>query len=296
MSSLSLRISHGVALPPRGGFATCAAACCLAAGMLAAGCNVDGQWREPGPPKGAVVDTTVWDDDGSRDAVAVPAAVDTQEVDLIETVVAHRMAYRRALEELRDHYESHGNAMKLAWAEFELKGLRRVKPFRYFVDAEIPPESLRPTERAPEADALYQRGRVLMREGGYRGPGLYLESMMIEASCTFRELIEKYPSSDKIDDAAFFLGEIDKEYMPGQEMLAVKWYERAWTWDPKTPHPARFKAAVVYDHRLHDRDRALELYHAVIRDETDSARNVRIATNRIHALTKDHRTASADGS
>ncbi len=80
-------------------------------------------------------------------------------------------------------------------------------------------------------------------------------------------------------------GEIHKEYLPGQEELAVKWYERAWTWDPRTPHTARFQAAVVFDYRLHDRDRALELYKSVVRDESHDRSNLRFATRRIRELT-----------
>ena len=46
---------------------------------------------------------------------------------------------------------------------------------------------------------------------------------------------------------------------------------------------------------LHDRDRALELYQAVVREETDIKSNVRFATRRIHELTTDTRTAEANG-
>ncbi|MFQ5592384.1 MAG: hypothetical protein ACE5HE_14585, partial [Phycisphaerae bacterium] len=76
-----------------------------------------------------------------------------------------------------------------------------------------------------------------------------------------------------------------KEYLPGQEPIAVKWYERAWTWNPETPLAPRFQAAVVYDYRLHDRDRALELYHGVVNHETTHKTNVRFASRRIHELT-----------
>ena len=110
---------------------------------------------------------------------------------------------------------------------------------------------------------------------------------MIEAAGVFRELIETYPNSDKIDDAAFWLGEIHKEYLKDQEQIAVQWYERSFAWDPATPHSARFQAAVVYDYRLHDRDRALELYRLVLAEETSKRSNVDFATRRIEQLTKE---------
>lgn len=127
-----------------------------------------------------------------------------------------------------------------------------------------------------------------MRKGGHGGlPALYREGPMVEAVGVFRELIEQHPGSDKIDDAAFMLGEIHKEYLKNQELIAVQWYERSFTWDPATPHPARFQAAVVYDYRLHDRDRALELYRRVLQEETSRRSNVDFATRRIEQLTKE---------
>lgn len=257
---------------------------CLCVGIAVAGCNVDGRWVQLRAPKGPVVSDA--DSHSLRSEEGVdPSVADAQEVDLVEAVLTHRARYHQSLRQLHDYYMSRGYAAKEEWAAFELKGLRSVKQFRYLLDAEIPSEMLRPSKQIPGADALYQKGRDLMRSGGHGVPVLYREDRMVEAAVVLRELIEKYPTSDKIDDAAFFLGEIHKEYLPGQELLAVMWYERAWTWNPQTPHPARFQAAVVHDYRLHDRDRALELYQSVVRHETAIKSNVRWAMRRIHELT-----------
>jgi len=241
---------------------------------------------EPRPPKGAVVETRPLSARTDKSA-DVLATVGAEEVDIVEHVLVHRDAYLKGLEELREYYRNHGYANKETWAEFELAGLRRVKAFRYILDSEVPVTALRPTDAIPEADTLYQEGLDLMRKGGHGIPALYSEKTMIQAADAFRELVEKYPSSDKIDDAAFFLGEIHKEYLKDQEPIAVKWYERSWTWDPQTPHPARFQAAVVYDYRLHDRDRALELYQAVLKDETFNGSNVRFSSRRVNQLVKE---------
>jgi len=214
-------------------------------------------------------------------------------VDLVENVLSHRAQYNQGLEELREYYREHGYATKQSWADFELKGLRRVKAFRYLIDAEIPSDELRATEQVPEADALYDQGRALMRKGGYGVPIFYRERSMIKAADVFRQLVEQYPNSDKIDDAAFFLGEIHREYLPDQEAIAVIWYERAWTWDPHTPHPARFQAAVIYDNRLHDRDRALELYQNVLKYETFDRSNEHYASLRIRQLITEPLSATA---
>ena len=266
---------------------------CVGAGMLATGCNIQGLWADRQSPKGPVASTSDQQrGDVATDGVDLPT-VDVEEVDLVEGVVTHRAAYHQALEHLRQYYQRHGYATKLAWAEFELQGTRNVKPFRYLLDAEVPSERLRSTDQIAEADALYLRGLDLMRRGGHGIPALFRRDLMIEAAELFRDLVMRFPTSDKIDDAAFQAGEIHKEYLPRTETIAVDWYRRAWTWDARTPHPARFQAAVVYDYRLHDRQRALELYQFVVKGETRIESNVRFAMRRIYELTRDV-TARAD--
>jgi len=267
--------------------------------VMMAGCNIDGMWTPRADRDAPMVDqhhpAGYRHAQGNRRAVEPIdlRIVDVQEVDLVEEVVANRDQYHQSLTRLRDYYRDQGEATKLGWAEFELKGASSVKPFRYLVDAEVPSDALRPVHHIPEADKLYQQGVDLMRRGGHGVPALFREDFMIQAAGTFLQLITQFPTSDKIDDAAFFQGEIHKEYLPGTETIAVKWYERAFTWDANTPHPARFQAAVVYDYRLHDRGRALELYQQVVDRETDIQSNVRFAMRRVYELSSD-RTASAD--
>ncbi len=262
---------------------------CLCVGTATTGCNLDNGWSQGDRPDTAqlVRETS----DGGVDI----SLVDTQEVDLVEAVLAHRTAYENNLIALGNYYTTKGYASKAEWARFELKGLKRVQAFRYLMDSEIPSAQLSPTEHIPAADALYEQAIGKMTTGGHGMPALYREGEMIEAAKLLRQVIENHPTSDKIDDAAFFLGEIHKEYLKGQEQIAVNWYERAWTWDPETPYPARFQAAVVYDYRLHDRLRALELYQSVVERETDIQTNVRWASRRIHELTTDTRRQQEGG-
>lgn len=251
--------------------------------LIGVACNVDASMDNRRPPKGAPIAK----DDESTTTVspgASASALAQQEVDLVENVLSTRNSYQQSLSALRDYYRERGYATKQSWADFELEGFRKVKKFRYVLEGEVASAELRPTEQIAEADALYQRGLDLMKKGGHGVPVFYRQKTMIEAADVFKELVEKYPTSDRIDDAAFFLGEIHKEYLPDQEQIAAKWYERAFTWDPTTPHPARFQAAVIYDFRLHDRDRALELYRASIKDEGDTGSNARFATRRIKQL------------
>lgn len=248
------------------------------------GCNVDARWAQTTEQPGSV------DTQGASAQLAVKHETDisiasAQEVDLVETTLDYRARYLKSLARLRDYYEAHGYITKADWAVFELEGLRRVKQFRYLLDAEVPSDALRPVEQIAEADELYERARGLMRRGGHGVPVVYRGDRMIEAAKLFRELIERFPASDKIDDAAFFSGEIHKDYMPGQDEIAVRWYERVWTWNPQTQHPARFEAATIYDYRLHDRARALELYRKSLDEESQHKGNSRFAARRIRELT-----------
>lgn len=263
--------------------------------LVATGCKTDGIFADRHKvPKTLLVDRP--SDPPHVKAMRAPLdshLAGAQEADYVEEVLTNRARYHRSLEQLRAYYESRGYATKEQWARYELDGLKNVKAFRYMADAEVPTQALRASESISEADALYDKGLELMRRGGHGVPILYRENLMVQASKVFQELVERFPSSDKIDDAAFMLGEIHKEYLPDQEPIAVKWYERAWTWNPDSPHPARFQAAVVYDYRLHNRDRALELYQEVVQKETAVQSNVRFAMRRIGELTEGNKTEAA---
>jgi len=260
---------------------------CVSVVTAVSACNTEGLWSDRQASRGATAyESRSSDADVSNGAVDI-AIADSHEVDLVEAVVTHRTQYRRNLEKLHTYYGTHGYAAKEQWAKFELDRLNKVMPFRYVMDAEIPSSALRATDKIEEADALYEKAVELIKRAGHGKSVLYRQDLMIEAARVFKDLIERYPTSDKIDDAAFYCGEIHKDYLPGQGAIAVRWYERVWTWNPDTLYPARFNAAVVYDFRLHDRDRALELYHGVVEKEATHTANVREATRRIHALTAE---------
>jgi tetratricopeptide (TPR) repeat protein len=100
----------------------------------------------------------------------------------------------------------------------------------------------------------------------------------------YNQLIKKYPTSDKIDDAAFRAGGI-YEYFKDYT-IALLYYQRAYQWDPDTIHPARFKAAYILDKRLHRRAEALELYQQVAKKKGQHGKYKVFAENRIRELTK----------
>jgi len=213
--------------------------------------------------------------------------LDRSEVDLVEEMILHRAWYARLLRALVTYYSEHGNDVKAVWARSELNDLKRVKPYRYILDSEVPMLAMTPSESIAEADQLYEEACALMKKGGHGVPALYNQETMKLALAKFKELVDRYPASDKIDDAAFFIAEIHKEYFEEKDnTLAIEWYKRAIQWNPNTPHPVRFQIAVAYDHRLHEREEALYWYQQVLEHEPDLEKtNTLYASNRIRELT-----------
>jgi hypothetical protein len=64
-------------------------------------------------------------------------------------------------------------------------------------------------------------------------------------------------------------------------------YQRAYQWNPQTPHPARFRAAFILDKRLSRRAEALELYQQALEKEGQQNFEMKsFAERRIRELTK----------
>ena len=241
--------------------------------------------------------------DAPLDSLESPAGIDLPpipiadrtEIDLVEEMSFHRAMYARYLRALATYYSEHGYEVKAIWARNELNDLRLVKPYRYISDAEVPVASLRPTESIAEADDLYQESHTLMKKGGHGIPALYNQQTMKLALAKFKALVDMYPTSDKVDDAAFFIAEIHKEYFEEEDNnIALMWYQRALDWNPNTPHPVRFQMAVLLDYRMHEREKALAMYQQVLEDERSNKSNLEWANARIRQLTSE-KTRHAPG-
>lgn len=211
---------------------------------------------------------TTYSEAGMGDAALTSTvASSTDEIDLVEQVAAHRRDYRQSLILLVQHYDVVGDSRKLAWAQEELRALERMPQYRYIIDAIVLPPTLRASTRIPAADTLYLEAVETKRKAE---PISILkdEELLRVALDQFNQMIRQYPTSDRIDDAAYWMGEI-YEYFKNYE-IAVLCYQRAYQWDSETPYPARFKAAQILDQRLHRRAEALELYkEAVLRETAD---------------------------
>jgi hypothetical protein len=204
-----------------------------------------------------------------------------QELGLVEEVARLRKAYGRSLLALKDYYLARGAQHKIEWVEQELKAFEATPKIRYLTIAEVVGPELKPMRRIAAADQLYKEG---MDYKNYPAFPPDKKNYLKNALDKFQAIIEKYPESDKIDDAAFRMGEIYGGWYFDDSARAVQCYERCWQWDPETQYAARFNAAKIYEERLKNRIKAVELYNAVLL-KSRNPDEVNQARERIKALT-----------
>lgn len=195
------------------------------------------------------------------DRHAVIRAAQDKEVDNVEDMAMHRRAYRESLIALIKHYKNTGNYMKRQWAEKELEALDAIPQYDYIIEAGIAGPDLKATAEIPEADDLYYEALVLEDEAK-KLIVIKNEELLRLALDRYNNLIKKYPTSDKIDDAAFRAAKIYYDFK--DYSIAVLYYQRVYQWDPETVYPARYKAAYTLDYKLRQRSEALELYQQAI--------------------------------
>jgi len=185
------------------------------------------------------------------------------EIDLVEKMAADRQAYQRSLQALVQYYSASGNHEKTTWAQQELTALNRIPQYQYIIEAEVMPATLKATESIAAADQLYAEAQKFYKDAGLIPITITKDEEMLRAALRkYGELITRYPTSDKIDNAAYMMGRIHEGF--GRYTIALAFYERAYQWDAATPYPARFRAADILDRRLHQRAKALQVYQEAI--------------------------------
>ncbi|MCX5637047.1 MAG: hypothetical protein NTX52_05050, partial [Planctomycetota bacterium] len=192
---------------------------------------------------------------GQSPAAIVKAAA-AGETDLIEQVATNREAYRQGLVSLIDYYGRTGNNLKLEWARKELGALQTMPRYNYIIEATVAGSDLKAGATVPAADELYAEASELQREAE-RLIVVKDDELLRLVLDKYNQLIRKYPTSDKIDDAAFKAAGIYEHF--NDYTIALLYYQRAFQWDAATPYPARFKAAYILDSQMHRRAEALEL-------------------------------------
>jgi TolA-binding protein len=206
------------------------------------------------------------------------------EVDLVEKARLARAQYQQALEALLAYYRKYGYFDRSNWAEKEILELRGITRYPYLGDAVAQNPRYQPKEDNAGADALYSQALTLYKEATGLGGLIGGKEKLQKALDLFRQVIERYPNSDKIDDAAFYAGEIYASDDFKEYTLALNSYQRCLKWNPNTELPVKFRMAVLYDYRLRDREKAMDLYKQVV-EAGKNASNVRYAQNRIRQLT-----------
>jgi tetratricopeptide (TPR) repeat protein len=202
------------------------------------------------------------------------------EVFRVETMAQNREKYKQNLVEMVLFYDRQGSHEKANWAQNELAHLSKYKPQAFLTVVDIASPDLRASVPNEHADIIFAEARVLVIDGNrlFANP-----NKLLDAVNKFEEIITNYPSSDKIDDAAWETAEINSKHFYDYG-AAIKYYQRVWQWDPETTYPARFKVAKIYEDVFHARDKALIYYRDALEKEQLSEVQIQTAQNRIKLI------------
>lgn len=203
---------------------------------------------------------------------------------LVEFVLTARAAYKQAMRDLDKFYTDRLSLKKARFIGLVRARLDPVRTYVYFFSAEAPPENMKPVKVIPAAEELYSKALSLYKRASLV-PLFPDYNKQRQALRLFLTITEQHPTSTRSPLAAFYIGHIYREYF-NENVRAVMWYQRAWKWDPRIQIGARFQAAVVWDYRLQNHTRAMQLYQAVLEHEFDDLTNREFARTRISELTE----------
>lgn len=248
---------------------------CVLVGLFATTAGLVGWVATPAPGKPA-------DKDEKKAGDSLPpAAAAASDVELVERAIAARREYEASLKKLWTHYQRAGDKQRAKWVEDELMGFHLLNKPSYNLDVQdVPPPSLKAEVNVREANDLYKAAME------YKGRGLGADYVlnMRRAELLLREVLEKYPNSDKISDVAYQLGEVYESRAYRQPDRAARYYERSFEWKKGTATDARLRAALLYDRQLNERSKAIKLYRDVVENDTDPER-IKVAEKRLAELT-----------
>lgn len=188
---------------------------------------------------------------------------DEGEADIVEQMVNGRYEYRKNLQLLADYYMEAGNNLKYRWAKKELEGFDRPIKYHYIAEGAVAGAELKPKDMIYDADTLYGDARGLEKKA--RWLIFVNDSQLRLALAKYDQLIREYPTSDKIDDAAYRAAGIYEHF--GEYSIAVLYYQRTYQWNPRTTEPATYREAYVLDIHLNHIAEALELYKVSLKDD-----------------------------
>jgi eukaryotic-like serine/threonine-protein kinase len=209
------------------------------------------------------------DPGGNRPAWLGPKAKPGSDLERVERLLAARRDYQLSLEQLRFFYIAQDNMDNAALAEEELLYFHRGPKHPYRLEIDVPPPTLRGVLDIPAVNQMYVQALA------YKGRGVgndYLDNQR-RAELLLQKILSEYPTSDRIGDVAFQLGEVYESRAFKQYARAAAYYKRGGEWDARLHSEATLRAARVYDRLLGDKEQAVRLYKEV----TSSANNPRAA-------------------
>lgn len=189
------------------------------------------------------------------------------DLDLVQKLNNNRKDYQTSLEQLRQLYLQAGDVERARWAEDELRQWHRIPKFAFRLDLDVPPPTLKGEANVPEANQLLIRA-MTYKDKGWAGNDVVDNQR--RAEILLQELLSKYPTSNKISDAAYMLGDVYEKPPYKMYRRSATYFERCFQWNPNTTYDARLRAARLYDKQSLDRPRAMELYREVTTHTTDS--------------------------
>jgi Tetratricopeptide repeat len=193
-----------------------------------------------------------------------PGGTDMQ---LCERVLAARKEYQDSLEALRTHYVSTNKIEHARWAEDELLQFHRMNKQAYNLALDVGPPNLQALYNIPEANELVRRALTYKDKGW----GTDYTDNQRRAELLLQQVLTKHPQSDKISDAAYYLGDLYESRAYRHLERAALYFERCFNWNPKTHFDARLRAAQLYE-RLGETSKATEIYTEIPNRETDQKR------------------------
>ena len=184
----------------------------------------------------------------------------TNDVELVERLLAVRKEYQITLENLRAHYLQAGDIERARLAEDELLQFHRLSKPAYNLGLDVPPPTLKAEQNIPEANELIRRA-LTYKDKGFGFSNDYVDNQR-RAELLLQKLLSNYPQSDKIDEAAYLLGDIYESKAYKQYDRAAKYYEQAISMEPKDAHRrAAARRTFVRKDRSHSGHRALSRDH-----------------------------------
>jgi len=204
---------------------------------------------------------------------------------LVEYVVAARKQYLKAMDDLLSYYQSAQDRENTDRIRAVLDAFNPIYTYMYYLSVEIPGADLRATEPVLRATELFDKAMEAYKstkKPWVVGPAA--QTKHIEALTDFREIVRRYPTSNRIGRCAFFIAEIHRSY--GEYARAAVWYNRAWQWDSRVPDPVRYRTATLYDFKLKNPIKALEYYKLAVELDRDRE-NINYAEERIKDLSRD---------